>query len=418
MTSVPVAVTAFAALAFVLGVIVLLFRAVRGPLGVRRVISPHARVEILSRASLAQRQGVATVRLGERVALVSYGEGGVRLLLTLDSHESAQLMDADARQDPHPTPSLPYGTGGDPMLESRPFETPANGGGTWSQLRKVVRAGRTMSLLWIALAASTPAPALAALPMPTAPAFMVQQTTDAGAISQLQAILGTDRKAPTMDLRFGRESSDDLRLSGPVGTVIFIGFLTLLPTLLLLMTSFTRIIVVLHLLRQAVGSQTTPPGHLLTALALLLTGFVMAPTLTEVNSSAIVPWMDGKIDEAQMLRTASGPFRDFMLNATGDAELSSFVEMAGGEPPETVDDIPLVVVMTAFVSSELKSAFQMGFALFLPFVVIDIVVASVLMSMGMFMLPPVMVSLPFKLLLFVLVDGWALIMGSLVRSFA
>ncbi len=418
MTAFSVIVTAFAGLAFVLGVIVLLYRALRGPLGVRRALSSHARVEILSRAPLAQRQGLATVRLGERVALVSYGEGGVRLLVTLDSQESARLMDTDVSHDPRITPSLPHDSGNVQGLPSRPFETPVDGGGVWGQVRNVIRAGRTMSLLCLALAVYTPAPALAAPPMLTTHAYVLQQTDDAGAVSQLQGILGTGGQAPTMDLRFGQGSSDDLHLSGPVGTVIFIGFLTLLPTLLLLMTSFTRIIVVLHLLRQAVGTQATPPGHLLAALALLLTGFVMAPTLTEVNNSAVTPWLDGQMDEAQMLRTASVPFRDFMLNATGDAELASFVEMAGGEPPQTVDDIPLVVVMTAFVSSELKSAFQMGFALFMPFVVIDIVVASVLMSMGMFMLPPVMVSLPFKLLLFVLVDGWALVMGSLVRSFA
>lgn len=418
MTSVSLTLTALAGLAFVLGVIVLLYRALRGPLGVRRALSSHARVEILSRAPLAQRQGLATVRLGERVALVSYGEGGVRLLLTLDPQESARLMDTDVSHHQRVPPSLSESSGDAPVLPPRSFETPMNGGGVWGHVRNAMRAGRTMSLLCFALAVYTPAPALAAPPRVTTHANVLQQANDAGAISQLEAILGTVGQAPTMDLRFGRGSSEDLHLSGPVGTVIFIGFLTLLPTLLLLMTSFTRIIVVLHLLRQAVGTQATPPGHLLAALALLLTGFVMAPTLTEVNNSALTPWMDGQIDEAQMLRTASIPFRDFMLNATGDAELASFVEMAGGEPPQTVDDIPLVVVMTAFVSSELKSAFQMGFALFLPFVVIDIVVASVLMSMGMFMLPPVMVSLPFKLLLFVLVDGWALVMGSLVRSFA
>jgi flagellar biosynthetic protein FliP len=223
------------------------------------------------------------------------------------------------------------------------------------------------------------------------------------------------RQLPSMDLQIGEE--EGLSISGPVGTVLFIGFLTLLPTVLLMMTGFTRILVVLHLLKQAMGTQTAPPAQLLAAMALLLTGFVMAPTLAEVNRTALGPWMDGEMDEVEMLTTASGPFRTFMLGATREEDLSNFMDMHGGEPPETVDQIPLVVLASAFVTSELRHAFQIGFALFLPFVVLDIVVASVLMSMGMFMLPPVMVSLPFKLLLFVLVDGWSLVVGGLVQSF-
>jgi flagellar biosynthetic protein FliP len=195
------------------------------------------------------------------------------------------------------------------------------------------------------------------------------------------------------------------------------GFLTLLPTLLLLMTSFTRILVVLHLLKQALGTQTAPPGHLVAAMALLLTGFVMAPTLSEANRVGVDPWVRGEIDEVAMLQEASVPFRGFMLSTMRQQDLEAFMEMGRVGPVETVEDVPLVVVMTAFVTSELRAAFQMGFALFLPFVVIDLVVASVLMSMGMFMLPPIMVSLPFKLLLFVMVDGWTLVMEGIVRSF-
>jgi len=224
------------------------------------------------------------------------------------------------------------------------------------------------------------------------------------------------RQLPSMDLQVGDE--EGFSISGPVGTVLFIGFLTLLPTVLLLMTGFTRILVVLHLLKQAMGTQTAPPAHLLAAMALLLTGFVMAPTLTEVNRVALTPWIAGEMDEVEMMKSASVPFRHFMLESTGENELVAFMDMRGGDRPETVDEIPLTVLTSAFVTSELRHAFQIGFALFLPFVVIDIVVASVLMSMGMFMLPPVMVSLPFKLLLFVLVDGWSLIVGGLVQSFA
>jgi flagellar biosynthetic protein FliP len=219
-----------------------------------------------------------------------------------------------------------------------------------------------------------------------------------------------------MEVKLG-EGEDALRLSGPVGTVVLMGFLTLLPTLVLLMTGFTRILVVLHLLRQALGTQAAPPAHLLAAMALLLTGFVMAPTLGEVNRTALAPWMAGEMGEMEMIQAAAVPFRAFMLDATREQDLQTFLEIQGGPMPTSIDDVSTVTVTSAFIISELRNAFQMGFALFLPFVVIDLVVASVLMSMGMFMLPPVMVSLPFKLLLFVLVDGWALVVGGLVRSF-
>jgi flagellar biosynthetic protein FliP len=224
-------------------------------------------------------------------------------------------------------------------------------------------------------------------------------------------------RLPDLRMSLGREDGEGLQVSGPVGIVLFMGFLTLLPTLLLLMTSFTRILVVLHLLKQALGTQTAPPGHLVAAMALLLTGFVMAPTLSEANRVGFDPWVRGEIDEVAMLQEASVPFRGFMLSTMRQQDLEAFMEMGRVGPVETVDDVPLVVVMTAFVTSELRAAFQMGFALFLPFVVIDLVVASVLMSMGMFMLPPIMVSLPFKLLLFVMVDGWTLVMEGIVRSF-
>jgi flagellar biosynthesis protein FliP len=196
------------------------------------------------------------------------------------------------------------------------------------------------------------------------------------------------------------------------------GLLTLLPTLVLMMTGFTRILVVLHFLKQAIGTQSAPPNHLIAALAILLTGFVMAPTMTEVNRTALTPWMEGRIEQAEMLTLGAKPLRAFMLRQTRDRDLQTFVEMSQpAAPPRTVDDVPLVVVMSAFVTSELRTAFQLGFALFLPFIVIDIVVSSVLMSMGMMMLPPAMIALPFKLLLFVLVDGWTLVIQSLVQSF-
>jgi flagellar biosynthetic protein FliP len=196
-----------------------------------------------------------------------------------------------------------------------------------------------------------------------------------------------------------------------------LGLLTLLPTLLLLMTSFTRILVVLHFLKQAIGAAGTPPAQLVAGLALLLTGFVMAPTLGEVNRSAIEPWMAGRMEQGEMLRVGVQPFRAFMARQTRDRDIETFVQMSHLAPPASADDVPLVVLTSAFVTSELRTAFQIGFALFLPFIVIDLVVSSVLMSMGMFMLPPAMISLPFKLLLFVLADGWTLVVQGLVGSF-
>jgi flagellar biosynthetic protein FliP len=230
--------------------------------------------------------------------------------------------------------------------------------------------------------------------------------------------------APTMDVRLGGGAggAQGLRLSGTVGVVVMLGLLTLLPTLVLMMTGFTRILVVLQFLKQALGTQTAPPNQLVAALALILTGFVMAPTLTEVNRTALQPWLDGRIEQVEMLERGSKPLRAFMLRQTRERDLETFVELsrAAGDTtaaPRTPDEVPLVVLTSAFVTSELRTAFQLGFALFLPFIIIDVVVSSVLMSMGMMMLPPAMIALPFKLLLFVLVDGWTLVIQSLVQSF-
>ena len=195
------------------------------------------------------------------------------------------------------------------------------------------------------------------------------------------------------------------------------GLLTLLPTAILMMTGFTRIFIVLHFLRQAMGTQSAPPAQLIAAMALILTGFVMTPTLTEVNRTALEPWLDGKIEQTTMLAEGVKPFRTFMLRQVRERDLVTFMGISRQPAVSRPEDVPLVVLVSAFATSELRISFQIGFALFLPFLVIDVVVASVLMSMGMMMLPPVMVSLPFKLLLFVLVDGWSLLIQGLVQSF-
>jgi flagellar biosynthetic protein FliP len=236
------------------------------------------------------------------------------------------------------------------------------------------------------------------------------------------APVGTDdaimRMMPQMDVKLGGDGeTGGLRLNGTVGIVVMMGLLTLLPTLLLMMTGFTRILIVLNFLKQAMGTQSAPPAHLLAGMALLLTGFVMTPTLTQVNREAIEPWLDGKITQVEMMKTGVKPMRTFMLRQTREADLKTFVDMSRMPRPNSVDDVPLHVLMSAFVASELRTAFQIGFAIYLPFIIIDAVVASVLMSMGMMMLPPAMISLPFKLLLFVLVDGWTLTITSLVQSF-
>lgn len=193
--------------------------------------------------------------------------------------------------------------------------------------------------------------------------------------------------------------------------------LTVLPAVLLMMTSFTRIIVVLGFLRQALGTQSTPSNQVMLGLALFLTLFVMSPVLNHAYADGVKPYMDGQMAAEQAVPAAAAPFKRFMLDQTRDADLQLFTHLANEQPYASKDDVPFRVAMPAFVTSELKTAFQMGFLLFVPFLIIDLVVASVLMSMGMMMLSPTIISLPFKIMLFVLVDGWTLLLGTLAGSF-
>ena len=193
--------------------------------------------------------------------------------------------------------------------------------------------------------------------------------------------------------------------------------LTLLPAILLMMTSFTRIIIVLSILRQALGTAQTPSNQIILGLALFLTLFVMSPVFDQVYQIAVRPYLDGSLSALDALRAATEPFKTFMLAQTRETDIRMFADIAGVKEIESPEKTPLTLLMPAFVTSELKTAFQIGFLIFIPFVIIDLVVASVLMSMGMMMLSPMIVSLPFKLMLFVLVDGWALIMGTLASSF-
>jgi flagellar biosynthetic protein FliP len=193
--------------------------------------------------------------------------------------------------------------------------------------------------------------------------------------------------------------------------------ITLLPALVLMMTGFTRIVIVLGILRQALGAGQTPPNQVLIGLALFLTLFVMSPVITRINDEALQPYLAGTIDSVAALQKAVVPLKKFMLDQTRESDIATFVRISGGHGYATPEDVPLTVLVPAFVTSELKTAFLIGFLIFIPFVIIDLVVASVLMSMGMMMLSPVLISLPFKLMLFVLVDGWSLVMGTLAGSF-
>jgi flagellar biosynthetic protein FliP len=199
--------------------------------------------------------------------------------------------------------------------------------------------------------------------------------------------------------------------------VLLITVLSLAPSILVMVTSFTRIVIVLSFLRTAIGLQQTPPNPVLIGLALFLTLFVMTPTLETAWRDGLEPMLAEEIDDSQGLERAAAPLRAFMLQQVREEDVALFVEIARLEPPASVEEVPLRVLLPAFMISELRRAFEIGFLIFLPFLIIDMVVASVLMSMGMMMLPPVMVSLPFKLIFFVLVDGWALVVGSLVQSF-
>jgi len=404
-------------LAFVLALVAVALRVLR-----RYVVTPTGsgavRLQVVQRIGLGPRQGIAVVRIGERYVAVSVGDGGVRALLELpDTEVVAEPRIRAAAAPPDFGALLVAGvrrlrraagtTAAVLAVAGLAAHAPAARAQTGAGAGAPVTQGSSAAPKPRASKSATAPPPTAAAPAAAAPA------------TAASVIDGLAHAAPQIDLKLNGPKGDPngLHLSGTVGVIVLMGLLTLLPTLLLLMTSFTRILVVLNFLKQAIGAQAAPPAHLVSALALLLTGVVMAPTLGEVNRTALTPWLDGKIDQGAMITAAIQPFRAFMLRQTRQADLAAFVEMSHEEPPATADDIPTVTLMSAFVTSELRTAFQIGFALFLPFMIIDVVVSAVLMSMGMMMLPPAMISLPFKLLLFVMVDGWSLVIQGLVHSF-
>ena len=233
--------------------------------------------------------------------------------------------------------------------------------------------------------------------------LMVQSTVHAQSAGQLPLLVGT--------------GGSGVSFSVPIQTLLFFTALSFLPAILLMMTGFTRIVIVLSLLRQALGTQSAPPNQVVVGLSLFLTFFVMGPTLDNVYNDAYLPYSKSTISFEQALANGERPLRQFMSKQTRQSDLALFVKLAKLEPGINAENAPIRVLVPAFVTSELKSAFQIGFMIFIPFLVIDIVVASVLMSLGMMMLSPVLVALPFKLMLFVLADGWNLLIGSLAASF-
>ena len=211
-------------------------------------------------------------------------------------------------------------------------------------------------------------------------------------------------------------NSEDGTMSAPVRMLLLLTILTLAPSILIMLTSYTRIIIVLHFVRTAIGTQTSPPNQVIIGLALFLTFFIMWPTFEQINTTVIEPMDRNEITTEQAFELAELPVREFMYKYTQEQDLALFIDISGQEY-ETVDDVPMTVLIPAFIIGELRQAFIMGFLVYIPFIVLDMVVSSVLMSMGMMMLPPTTISLPFKILLFVLADGWNLIIANLVRTF-
>jgi flagellar biosynthetic protein FliP len=232
----------------------------------------------------------------------------------------------------------------------------------------------------------------------------------AGGIVQAEAI-------PLPSLQLGMEDVDDPgKVSSALQILFLLTILTLAPSILIMTTSFARIIIVLSFLRQAMGTQQTPPTQILIGLGLFLTLFVMGPTWSEINQNALQPYLNEEISQMDALKLAEAPIKNFMLKQTREKDLSLFVDMSGSQATSDAE-VEIQALIPAFIISELKTAFQIGFLIYIPFLILDMVVASILLSMGMMMLPPVLISLPFKLMLFVMVDGWYLTVGSLVRSF-
>ena len=248
------------------------------------------------------------------------------------------------------------------------------------------------------------------------PAFAVASGVDKTTQDEISGQPDIDDN--TLDINIS-SNAGSMKLESTLQILIMLTILSLAPSILIMVTSFTRIVVVFHFLRTALGTQTTPPNQVIVGLALFITIAIMSPVFTEVNTKAIKPYTAGKIKQEQAIEKGLSPLREFMLKQTREKDLKLFMDLnkKSADDIKDYDDIPITIVIPAFIISELRAAFIIGFLIYLPFIVIDMVVASTLMSMGMMMLPPTTISLPFKLLLFVLADGWNLVIGQLVNSF-
>lgn len=248
------------------------------------------------------------------------------------------------------------------------------------------------------------------------PAFAVESGVDKTTQDEISGQPDIDDN--TLDINIS-SNAGSMKLESTLQILIMLTILSLAPSILIMVTSFTRIVVVFHFLRTALGTQTTPPNQVIVGLALFITIAIMSPVFTEVNTKAIKPYTAGKIKQEQAIEKGLSPLREFMLKQTREKDLKLFMDLnkKSADDIKDYDDIPITIVIPAFIISELRAAFIIGFLIYLPFIVIDMVVASTLMSMGMMMLPPTTISLPFKLLLFVLADGWNLVIGQLVNSF-
>ena len=295
---------------------------------------------------------------------------------------------------------------------------------------------RLLLLLALAVGPAAAQPAIDPADLEAAQARTDQAVADAEAGVPTQPLPGAGRDLAPIDGASGTGPGRPRRLSGgaaspipgvtvtpggdyelPVQLLLLLTVLTLAPSILILTTSFTRLVVVFSILRTALGLQQSPPTQVIIGLSLFLTFFVMHPVFEEIDQNALQPYLDGQLEQREAMEVAARPMKGFMLDQTRDKDLVLFMDLAGLDPVARPSDVPFHVLVPAFVISELRVAFQIGFMLFLPFLVVDLIVASVLMSMGMMMLPPVMISLPIKLLLFVLTDGWALIVESVVRGY-
>lgn len=242
-------------------------------------------------------------------------------------------------------------------------------------------------------------------------------TPDTGAEEgQVDSVTSDNNDATTLGLSLST-NSDETSLSGTLQILLIITVISLAPSILVMVTSFTRIIIVLHFVRTAIGTQSSPPNNVLIGLSLFLTLFIMSPVIAQIKTEAYDPLVAEEITQQEALERGIQPLREFMLKQTRQDDLRLFMDIAKIEPVESVDELSITIIIPAFIISELRAAFIIGFLIYIPFIVIDMVVSSVLMSMGMMMLPPTTISMPFKILLFILADGWNLVIGQLVNSF-